>query len=308
MHSLKKTSYLAFTGVAILLVFVVVLCIRQYQLTARYNATISQSEEIIFQFATIREQITTSLIEKNWKKISNIADQLKKLNSALVRLQENTLIPGEYRLDMAKQVDLSGLSISSKEIPSSSDKIADSLRLQKDMRILADYLMQFDRIIVSQMRAKVVQFQTVMIGVLGAVICLISFSLIFLYKKTMLPLLRLTDQAKDPEILTHGFSYDNDSCTEIALLADSVNDLFIKSSTSEGFENSFQLHKEELSTVINEINNLSNGIINYAQLLADSYREVEIGQEETKILQSIIDAAEQIAQLNKEISSPGVQK
>ncbi len=301
MQSLKKISYLAFTGVAVLLIFVVVLCIRQYQLTARYNTTIRQSEEVIFQFATIREQITASLIEKNWEKINSVADQLKKLNSALVRLQENTLIPGEYRLDMAKQVDLSGLSISSKEISSSDNTITHSLRLQEKMRTLADYLMQFDRIIVSQMKAKVVQFQTVMIGVLGAVICLISFSLIFLYKKTMLPLLHLTVQAEDPEILINGFSYDNSTCTEIALLADSVNNVFMKSSTNSESDTNFQINNEKIPAIINEINNLSNGIINYAQLLSDSYREVEIGQEETKILQNIIDTAEQIAQLNKEI-------
>ncbi len=301
MQSLKKISYLAFTGVAVLLIFVVVLCIRQYQLTARYNTTIRQSEEVIFQFATIREQITASLIEKNWEKINSVADQLKKLNSALVRLQENTLIPGEYRLDMAKQVDLSGLSISSKEISSSHNTITHSLRLQEKMRTLADYLMQFDRIIVSQMKAKVVQFQTVMIGVLGAVICLISFSLIFLYKKTMLPLLHLTVQAEDPEILINGFTYDNSTCTEIALLADSVNNVFMKSSTNSESNTNFQINNEGIPAIINEINNLSNGIINYAQLLSDSYREVEIGQEETKILQNIIDTAEQIAQLNKEI-------
>jgi len=301
MQSLERISYLAFIGVAALLVFIVVLCVRQYQLTARYNTTISQSEEIIFEFATIREQITTSLIEKNWQKIGSTANQFKKLNSALVRLQENTLIPGEYRLDMAKQVDLSGLSISSKGISSSDDKVAHSLRLQKEMRTLADYLMQFDRIIVGQMKAEVVQFQTVMIGILGSVICLISFSLIFLYKKTMLPLLHLTVQAEDPGILTNGFIYDNKTCTEIALLADSINNLLIKSSTDSGSDANLHLDNEELSLIINEIKNLSNGIINYAQLLSDSYREVEIGPEETRILQNIIDTAEQIAQLNKEI-------
>ncbi len=301
MQSLKKASYAAFIGVAALLALVVILCIRQYQLTANYNATIIQSEEILFQFTTVREQITASLIERNWEKIVNVADQLKKLNSALVRLQENTLIPGEYRLDMAKQVDLSGLSILSKEILSSSDKIADSLRLQRKMRTLGDYLMQFDRIIVSQMRAKVVQFQTVMIGILGTVIVLISFSLIFLYKKTMLPLLRLTVQAEAPEILVNGFSYDDDTCTEIALLTDSINDVLMKSNKNPGSEKNFLFHNEELSTIINEITNLSNGIINYTQLLSDSYREVEMGPEETKILQNIINAAERIAQLNKEI-------
>ncbi len=301
MRSLKKTSYLAFMGVAALLVFVIVLSVRQYQLNKRYNTIITQSEEMIFQFSTIREQITTSLIEKDWDKIVSAADQLKNLNSALARLQENTLIPGEYRLDMAKQVDLSGLAISSKEIVSASDKVAHSLSLQDKMRSLAEYLMQFDRIIVSQMRAKVVQFQTVMIGALGGVICLISFSLLLLYNKAMIPLLRLTEQAEDPEVFNNGFSYDNDACTEVAVFTDSINDVLRRKIEDPETEENVKQKNEQLATIINESTNLSNGIINYAQLLTDSYREVEIGTEETRILQNIIDAAERIALLNKEI-------
>lgn len=301
MRSLKKTSYLAFVVVAALLIFVIFLSIRQYQLTERYNTIITQSEKVIFQFSTIREQITTSLIEKDWEKIVSAADQLKNLNSTLARLQENTLIPGEYRLDMAKQVDLSGLVISSKEILSIGDKVAHSRTLQNKMRILAEYLMQFDRIIVSQMRAKVVQFQTIMIGALGAVICLISFSLILLYKKTMLPLLRLSDQTDDPDVLTNGFSYDQNACVEITEFTNSVNELIKHRIDPTGTEETIRSHDEKLAGIINESTNISNGIINYAQLLADSYLEVGAGEEEIQILHNIIDAAERIAQLNKEI-------
>jgi hypothetical protein len=301
MNSLKKTGYIAFTGVAALLLLVIIFSIRQYQLTERYNTIITQSEEMIFQFSTIREQITTSLIEKDWGKIDNTADQLKNLNSTLARLQENTLIPGEYRIDMAKRVDLSGLAISLKEILSSRDKVDHSLILQGKMRILADYLMQFDRIIVSQMRAKVIQFQTVMIGALGAVISLISFSLLFLYKKTMAPIFRIVKQTEDPDVLVSGFSYDTEACSEVTLFTDAVNDLLKKSNNRSKDESGKQLHKEQLATIINKSTNLSNGIINYAQLLEDSYREVGISAEETEILHNIIDAAERIAQLNKEI-------
>lgn len=302
MRSLKKTGYVAIMGVVALLVVVIILGIRQYQLNERYNTIITQSEEMIFQFSTIREQITISLIEKDWDKIISAADQLKNLNSSLARLQENPLIPGEYRLDMAKQVDLSGLVISSKEIVSSSDKIAHSLSLQNKMRLLADYLVQFDRINVSQMRSKVVQFQTLMIGALGAIICLISFSLLFLYKKTMVPLLHIARQTKDPEVQTNGFSYSNDACSEIALFIDAVNSILETSNKHAQSDGAQTPHNEQFATIINESTNLSNGIINYAQLLTDSYREVGVGEEETKILKNIIDAAERVAELNKKIS------
>lgn len=301
MRSLKNMGYLSFLGVASLLILVIIFSIRQYQLTQRYSAISTQSEEMVFQFSTMREQITTSLIEKDWDQISSTADQLKILNSTLARLQENTLIPGEYRLDMAKQVDISGLAIAANEILSSKNKTVDSLKLQNKLRIIAEYLMQFDRIIVSQMRAKVVQFQTVMIGALGTVICLISFSLLFLYKKTMLPLLHIIRQTEEPTVLVNGIRHTREACSEITIFIDAINDLLKKSGTHINEDSKPQPHSEQLATIINESNNLSNGIINYAQLLADSYREVGIGKEETQILQKIIHAAERVAQLNKEI-------
>ncbi|MCK5070672.1 MAG: hypothetical protein KAR01_09020 [Desulfocapsa sp.] len=301
MRSLKKMSYLVFTGVAILLFLVISLSVRQYQLSERYNTIITQSEEMVFQLLTIREQITTSLIKQDWNSIAITANQLKNLNSSIARLQENTLIPGEFRLGMARQVDVSGIAIFAKQILRSDDKVAHSLILQDKMRILTEYLMQFDRIIGSQMRSKVVGFQTVMIGALGIIICLISFSLILLYKKALIPLLQLRKQTEQSDVLLTGFQYDKDTCSEITIFVDSVNSLLEQIDHPETAGNSPHTLSAELESIINESNNLSNGIINYAQLLKDSYREVDIGNEEIQILQNIIDGAEKIADLNKKI-------
>jgi len=294
-------SALAFITITVLLTFVIILGIRQHQLSTRYKAVITQSEEIIFQFSTIRDQITTILIKRDYEKIISAADQFNTLNSLLARLQENTFIPGEYRLDMAKQTDLAGLAIFAKEIPTSDDKVGQGIILQNKMRGLTKYMSQFDRIIVSQMRARVVRFQAMMIGALGAVICLISFPLIFLYRKTMLPLLYLTKQTKEANILIEGFSYNDNACSEITFFIDSINELLLRKGETQQAEEEWRQNNEQFAENINAINNLSNGIINYAQLLTDSYREVEMGAEETKILRNIIDTAEQIAELNKTI-------
>jgi hypothetical protein len=302
MRSLKKTSYFIFMGVAALLCFVILLSIRQYQLSERYSSIITDSEKMIFQFSTVREEITSALIQKNWKEVVMAANQLKELNSSIARLQENTLIPGEYRLDMARQTDISGLVIASKALPNAIDKTASSKILQGKMRYLAEYFMQFDRIIVSQMRSRLVGFQAVMIGVLGIIICLISFSLVLLYKKTLIPLITLSNQTDKPEIRTHGFTYSTNTCLEITTFVDSVNSLLTEYAHDPMHSpQRSETVSDKLAIIINESNNLSNGIINYAQLLTDSYREVEMGAEELTILQNIITAAERIAQLNKEI-------
>ena len=106
---------------------------------------------------------------------------------------------------------------------------------------------------------------------------------IFLYKKAMIPLLHLTEQTVYPQVLTEGLSYDNDTCIEIATFTDSVNSLLKRMNENPSQETNSLGHSEQLATLINESNNLSNGIINYAQLLKDSYREAEIGGEETEI-------------------------
>ncbi|MBA3005868.1 MAG: hypothetical protein KKB91_02835 [Proteobacteria bacterium] len=301
MYSLKKAGYLAFISVACLLAFVVLLGFRQYQLTGQYNTIITQSEESIFQFATLREQITASLIENDWDKVVSASRDLNDMNSSLIRLQENELIPTEFKLDMAKQVDLSGLAISTKNSIAAEDKIAHSLNLQHQMRQLADYLLRFDRIIVSQMRAKVVHFQTIMIGALGTIICIISFSLILLYQKTVLPLIHLSEQAREDDILTTGFSYNSETCTEIAELTDTVNKLLQQPHSEQREDNSPKKHDEKLAAIINEGTNLSNGIINYAQLLSDSFQETTVTVEEKDILNKIIIAGERVAEILKKI-------
>ncbi len=301
MYSLKKIGYLAFASVACLLAFVVLLGIRQYQLTGQYNKIITQSEESIFQFAAIREQITSSLIEKDWDKVVAASRDLNGLNSTLVRLQENDFIPAEYKLDMAKQVDLSGLAISSKNIIAAEDKVAYSLNLQRQTRTLADYLQQFDRIIVSQMRAKLVHFQTIMIGALGGIICIISFFLLFIYQKTLLPLVHLSEQARRDDLLTNGLSYGPDTCTEIIEIAETVNDFLQNRQTENMANESPKKNDEQLAAIINEGTNLSNGIINYAQLLSDSFQDTTVSVEDKNILEKIISAGERIATILKNI-------
>jgi hypothetical protein len=264
MSSLRKTGYLAFALLAGLLIFVILLGFRQYQITAQYNRIISQSEESIFQFSTIRERITSGLIEQNWDTVIAATKDLTPLNASITQLLENDLIPAEYKLDLAGKVDLSGLALSAQKIVATADRAAYSLNLQQQTRLLGDYLLRFDRIIVSQMRAKVVRFQTIMIGALGSIICIISFMLIILYQKTVLPLLRATRQNQD---------------------------------------DSLALHNAQMAGVINEGTNLSNGIINYAQLLFDSCQGHGDNQEEKEILLKIMSNGERIAHILKKCQS-----
>jgi len=301
MHSLKKTGYRAFVAVAILLIVVLLLGFRQYLLTGQYNTIIRQSEESIFQFSTIRERITESLITHDWDKAAAAAQDFKDLNATLVRLQESDLIPPEYKLDMAKQIDLSGLAITSRNITTTEDKVAHSLKLQNQMRTLAEYLLQFDRIIVSQMRAKVVHFQTIMIGSLGMIICIISVTLILLYQKALIPLFRLADQVSPEGGQSQEFKVSGSACAEIEKLTETLTELSQHQLPDSSKDESLVKHTQQTAAIINEGTNLSNGIINYAQLLSDSFEENTEDTEEKIILGKIISAGERIAAILKKI-------
>jgi len=297
--SLKILGALSFTIISTLLIFVIFLSFRQYQLTGRYNSIITQSEEMIFEFSTVREQISTALIGRQWNQVSLSAADLKNINTSLSRILENTLIPSEYRLDLSKNADIGGIAILAKELSIGSRQTAKSLELQDKMRNLSGYLIRFDRIIVSQMRSKVVQFQTLMIGSLAIIICLISFSLTLFYRKTIVPLFRLKQQIDNIDLENFQLLSDPTNCIELQEFTASVNELLSRSVNSNNVPVNLSELDERLGNLFNESTNLANGIINYAQLLTDTYREVEMGNEETTILQSIMNDAERIGRLNK---------
>ncbi len=297
--SLKWLGVISFTCISALLIFVIILGARQIQLSDRYNAIITQSEKMIFQFLTIKEEITMALIGNKWQQIGHTAMELKELNSSLSRIQENNLIPSEYRLDLVKNADIAAIVLLAKELSASKSSPEISLQLQDKMRSLADYLIRFDRIIVSHMREKVIRFQLVMIGTLAMIICIISFSLTLFYKKTMLPIFRLNKQVSKTDLLQSGLPTDGKSCLELQDFIYAINEVLTTArKNQDGFQNLLEFD-EEVGKLLNENTNLANGIINYAQLLADTYREVDMGKEERQILQSIIDDAERIGKISE---------
>ena len=78
--SLKTTSYTAAVFIALILGFLLLLGSRQYKSHKEYAEIIEQNEKIIFQFATIREHITESLLEKRHQQLNSITNEIENLN------------------------------------------------------------------------------------------------------------------------------------------------------------------------------------------------------------------------------------
>ena len=107
--SLKTTSYTAAIFVALILGFLLLLGSRQYKSHKEYAAIIEQNEKIIFQFATIREHITESLLENRHQQLTSITGEIENLNVNISKILQQPIIPNEYRISFAGQVDFAGI-------------------------------------------------------------------------------------------------------------------------------------------------------------------------------------------------------
>ncbi len=295
MYSLKRLVWLAFLVVSFLLAGIILLGGYQYRLAGGYSQIIKQNERVLFQFNTIRETITETLISGEWQQLAKVSGDIEKLNSELTRLKDNKLVSAELKLALVDKIDLTGLAILLRQVISDPDKILRSRQLQEQLRSIADFLLQYDRIIVGQARERIVHFQGVVIGALGLIISLASFSLILLYRNTVSPLLQLSRQIQSDTFNPAAISLEKPVAKEVADLALAVEQLAAPLYSNTLHEKNSRDDQALLAEKVNETTNRLNGIINYAQLLYDSTDELQLPLEQQKMLQKIIEGGVHIA-------------
>ncbi len=295
MYSLKRLVWLAFLVVSILLAGIILLGGYQYRLAKGYSQVISQNESALFHFMTIREMITETLIAGNWERLERVNADIEKLNSELSRLKENRLVSAELKLALVDKIDLTGLAILLRQVITDTDKVKLSKQVQEQLRSMSDFLLQYDRIIVGEAREQIVNFQKVVIGALGLIISLASFSLILLYRNTVSPLLQLSRQIQSDNFEVDGLSLGKPAAKEVADLAEAIEQLALRSHGKAGLEQGGRDVEALLAETVNETTNRLNGIINYAQLLYDSSDQLPMNEEQLTMLQKIIDSGVHIA-------------
>jgi nitrate/nitrite-specific signal transduction histidine kinase len=244
---------------------------------------------------TIRETITEILISGKWEQLERVTGDVEKLNSEIARLKENKLVSAELKLALVDKIDLTGLAILLRQVISDPDKMRRGRQLQEQLRSISDYLLQYDRIIVGQARERIVNFQMVVIGALGLIISLASFSLILLYRNTVSPLLQLSHQLQSNTFEANGITLKQPVAKEIADLSTAIERLALQSKSKPGPESNGRDVKALLAETVNETTNNLNGIINYAQLLYDSSDQLQLTAEQMMMLQKIIDSGVHIA-------------
>jgi len=297
MRSLRRLSRVTFLGTALLLGMIVLTGFRQNNLMNNYNAIVKESEGAIFFYATIREQATEGLLSRDPVLLSGAASQFEKLHSRHTSMLDNHLIPSQYKLAFLQDLDLEQVVINLKSLTEDPENTGLSKIIIGQLRQINKQFLQFDRIIISEMRNGVMQYQRIALILMGLVIALTCFTLLILYQKSVKPLLYLTSQVNkilaenDYAVMVEG----NNSSTEFKELIESLNQLLRSRQESAPSDLTNSQREAEFSAIVNEVTNGLNGIINYSQLLADYCEAEDMGKEQKEILHKIINAGEKSA-------------
>ncbi|WP_456387908.1 hypothetical protein [Desulfolithobacter sp.] len=292
--STRKILYSALCGITVLLSVVIIMALLQYRLTAQYNEIIDQGEKVVFRFSSLREYLTRAILERKWSQLEGFENKIEALNSDFSRLLDHQLIPTQYKLALIDKVGIGEIALLARQMANEEDKITPALKLHDRLRSMSDQLMQFDRVLIGQMKSNLVRFQNLIIGTLALITGAISLLLVFLYRKALLPLLDLSRQVHESDrdqelVLTPG------ACQELKDLTERLNFLLFRSGPDHpGEGNVYSPHE------MNVLNNQLNAIINYTQLLLDNNSQRENNPEEVRILRSIMMSGEQIGLILQE--------
>ncbi len=210
---------------------------------------------------------------------------------------DNHLIPSQYKLSFLQDLDLELVVINLKNLAEKPDNEDLVIEIISQLRQINKQFLQFDRIIISEMRNKVMQYQKRALILMGLIISLTCFTLIILYQKSVKPLLDLTSRIEETQVNDEfiALTEEKNSSMEIQALTTSLNQLLHLRQENNPSSLTHNQREEEFSAIINEVTNGLNGIINYSQLLADYCEAEEIADEQKEILYKIIKTGEKSA-------------
>ncbi len=297
MRSLRKLSLITFIITVVLLAVLIVTGFRQNSLMNDYSDIVKESESTIFFYSTIREQTTEGILSRNPIQLVAATREIEQLQSRYMAMLNNQLIPSQYKLSFLQNLDLEQLVLDLKylaETPANKDLI---LKIIGKLRQVNHQFLQFDRIVLSEMRSRVMRDQKKGLVLMGLIVFLTSFSVIILYKKALIPLILITRQVKQSLVEHTPFLLNDEkkSSEEIEALIETFNQLQEDIHKIKPDSIASSSRETEFSAIINEVTNRLNGIINYSQLLTDYCASIGAGEEQKQMLSKIIENGEKSA-------------
>ncbi|MEN8139826.1 MAG: hypothetical protein ABFR97_01220 [Thermodesulfobacteriota bacterium] len=268
----------------------------------RYNKSLTDyrrvsqlSSELIFSYTTIREQAIEALLVGNRQQLDKVADQFESLHGRFSAMLENNVIPSHYKLSLLGDINLSGLIVSLRQELASEKK--GQAEIIGQLRQLNEQFLAFDRVVTTEMKERLIHWLQVTLALTGLLICLLLFSLITIYRRGVAPLPLIARQLEESEGAAIDLKAAKGSSREIGRFVTALN-RFQGARVSPAADNGKEKkQRTEDCAAFNKVINHLNGIINYAQLLSDSWAERGKEEEQRAILEKIISTSERGADI-----------
>ncbi|MBU0484360.1 MAG: hypothetical protein KKB30_07585 [Proteobacteria bacterium] len=304
--TLKKSITLSCFIIFIVLGCLLTLWFRQRQTIEHHQAIVEQTEKVNFQFAIIREHIIESILGGNLQQLPGIAQEMEGLNQNISKIIANAHIPDEYKLTFINQINIPGTILLIRQIDSDKPDPEKLRQLNQETRVLGERLMLFDRVTLNYAKQSIFALQSIIIGTLALSVFTLVIVMTIFYRRMAVPIMSLARQTAE---VKDGKSADLSmppGCAETDALATFTKDLldYRETGRAEIFRASQLASLGEMAAdVAHEINNLSNGIINYAQILADENDDDKLQPDHNLLVGKIIKEGERIASISGKLLS-----
>ena len=197
MMPLKRSIFIVAIAMTAIMSGALLLGVRQVQLQQQHEIINIQSEKILFQFATVREQIIEMLLHNQHEQLKKVADDLDAMRASFSQLLANEAIPEEYKFSILNQVDLQGIVLLLRQLAGEELQPAKLDQLNTEMRKLAEKLMLFDRMMLSYAKSRLIGYQNFVIGALALTISIVFIVLFKGHKAVLTPLIELARQVRE---------------------------------------------------------------------------------------------------------------
>lgn len=296
---LPRLVTLNLVAVALLLLGLVASGFLYNRHAAEYKKIVDQGEEIIFTYTTVREQATEALLLGNQQHLLAAAAQFDKLHSLYTSLLENNLFPSSYKLTLLKEIDLVGLVIAMRQLPAGLADDSLNVAVVEKLRQINDQFMAFDRIVVSEIKDRVMGYQKMVLVFSGLLICLLAYTVITIHHRLIRPMVEFSEGLSRDDVDPSDLIVPPHVSAELVGLLQAWRNSLAPSpgeiSATEAL--SGRHREEEFAAMVNEVTNHLNGIINYSQLLADYCESQGLRGEAQELVAKIISEGEHAADI-----------
>lgn len=229
---MRKSFFITAFLIAGALGALLLLAFNQFQLYGRHEQIITQTEKLTFQYSNIREQIIEDIVQGRLHELAQISSAVEELHNSIITLLDSNLIPAEYKFSFMQQIDLPGLVLLLRRTGTGQDDKNLLRRIVEETRVIGERFMLLERLVLGYAKQKLVDFQSIIIGVLALVVFLVTTLMVITYRLLILPVVNLTAQTENVLRGTQDQLYPPSGWREVSGLADKMNHLLRETGSS----------------------------------------------------------------------------